>query len=161
MKIGLALEELHRSEAELARELLKVSERHKVDHEIYHLGLDLARWSQQHVRDIAEIAKDYGQDSLDPEAWTKHGPVDAVREKGSELIGRMGSPALLLLRDLREVYIKAAGVSVDWELLAQAAQGIKHRDLLGLAERCHPETLRQMRWANGKLKESATQILVT
>ncbi|GAA2202164.1 hypothetical protein [Sinomonas flava] len=161
MKIGLALEELHRSEAELARELLKVSERHKVDHEIYHLGLDLARWSQQHVRDIAEIAKDYGHDRLDPEAGTKHGPVDAVREKGSELIGRMGSPALLLLRDLREVYIKAAGVSVDWELLAQAAQGIKHRDLLGLAERCHPETLRQMRWANGKLKESATQILVT
>ncbi|WP_433875022.1 hypothetical protein [Sinomonas atrocyanea] len=161
MKIGLALEELHRSEAELARELLKVSERHKVDHEIYHLGLDLARWSQQHVRDIAEIAKDYGQGGLDPEAGIKHGPVDAVREKGSELMGRMGSPALLLLRDLREVYIKAAGVSVDWELLAQAAQGIKHRDLLGLAERCHPETLRQMRWANGKLKESATQILVT
>ncbi|KHL01431.1 hypothetical protein [Sinomonas humi] len=161
MKIGLALEELHRSEAELAHELLKISERHKVDHEIFHLAKDLARWSQQHVRDIAEIGKDYGQDHLDPEAGTKHGPVDAIVEKGSELIGRMSSPALLLLRDLREVYMKAAGVSVDWELLAQAAQGIKHRDLLALAQKDHPETLRQMRWANGKLKESATQILVS
>jgi hypothetical protein len=59
------------------------------------------------------------------------------------------------------VYIKAAGVSVDWELLAQAAQGIKHADLLDLAKKNHPDTLRQMRWANGKLKESATQILVS
>ena len=160
MKIGLALEELHRSEAELSLELLKVSERHKVDHEIYHLGRDLAGWSQRHVREIAEIGKDYGQD-LDPDSGAQHGPLGTVREKGSELIGRMSAPALLLLRDLREVYIKAAGVSVDWELLAQAAQGIKHRELLELAERCHPDTLRQMRWANGKLKESATQILVS
>ena len=30
-----------------------------------------------------------------------------------------------------------------------------------LAERCHPDTLRQMRWANAKLKESATQALVS
>ena len=160
MKIGLALQELHRSEAELARELLKVSDRHKVDHEVFHLGRDLARWSQEHAALIAEIAPDYGQD-LDPEAGGPLGPLERVVEKGSELAGRMGSPALLMLRDLREVYIKSAGVSVDWELLAQAAQGIKHRDLLGLAQRCHPETLRQMRWANAKLKESATQILVS
>jgi hypothetical protein len=26
---------------------------------------------------------------------------------------------------------------------------------------CHPETLRQMRWANAKLKESAAQVMVT
>ena len=160
MKIGLALEELHRSEAELAHLLLAVAERHKVDHEIFHLAKDLARWSQQHVRDIAELGQQYGQD-LDPDAGSHPGPVKALLEKGSELMGRRGAPALLLLRDLREVYTRAAGVSVDWELLAQAAQGIKHQDLLGLAQRNHPQTLRQMRWANGKLKESATQALVT
>ncbi len=51
-------------------------------------------------------------------------------------------------------------MSLDWELLAQAAQGARKRELLELAERCHPDTLRQMRWANAKLKESATQALV-
>jgi hypothetical protein len=160
VKIGLALKELHRSEAELARELLKVSDRHKVDHEVFHLGRDLARWSQEHVALIAEIAHDYGQD-LDPDAGGPLGPLERAVEKGSELAGRMSAPNLLMLRDLREVYIKSAGASVDWEILAQAAQGIKHRELLALAQRCHPETLRQMRWANGKLKESATQILVS
>ena len=66
-----------------------------------------------------------------------------------------------MLRDLRDMYMKAAGVSVDWEMLAQAAQGIKHTDLLDVCRGCHPDTLRQMRWANAKLKESSTQIMVT
>lgn len=160
MKIGLALEELHRSENDLAHELLQVSERHKVDHEIYHLGRDLARWSQHHVQKIARIAGNYGL-HLDLEPEDESGLAERLREKGAELIGRRGDPALLLLRDLREIYMKASGVSVDWELLAQAAQGIKHADLLDVTKQCHPDTLRQMRWANAKLKESATQILIS
>lgn len=160
MKLGLVLHELHRSENDLAHELLQVSERHKADHEIYYLARDLAGWSQRHVREIAEIGRHYDQD-LDPEPEGEFGLVEKVREKGSELIGRLSSPALLLLRDLRDVYTKASGVSMDWEMLAQAAQGIKHHDLLDVAQRCHPDTLRQVRWANAKLKETSTQILIS
>jgi hypothetical protein len=160
MKIGLVLEQLHRDENDLAQELFHISERHKVGHEIYHLGRDLAKWSQQHVREIAAIATRYGQD-LDPEPRSENTLTERLREKGSRLIGREGEAGLVLLRDLREVYIKACGVSADWELLAQAAQGIKHTDLLEVAQRCHPQNLRQMKWANGKLKESATQVLVS
>jgi len=160
MKIGLALRELHRSENDLAHELLEVSERHKVDHDVYHVARDLAAWSQRHVRDIAAIADRYGEE-LDPEPEGELGLMERVRDKGSELVGRAKAPGLLLLRDLREVYLKAAGVSVDWELLAQAAQGIKHTDLLELAEQSHPDTLRQMKWANAQLKVHATQVLVS
>lgn len=160
MKFGLVLQEMHRSENDLAHHLLVISERHKVDHEIYHLARDLARWSQQHVRDIAGIARNYGQD-LDPEPRGEAGLMEALREKGSELMGRRPETGMLLLRDLRELYLKACGVSADWELLAQAAQGMKDKDLLALAEKCHPQTIRQMKWANGKLKESATQVLVS
>jgi hypothetical protein len=160
MKIGLVLEELHRSENDLAHELFLLSERHKVDHEIYHLARDLARWSQEHVRKIAELGKQYGQD-LDPEPRGETRLMEKLRETGSELVGRRPEPGLLLLRDLRGVYLKASGVSADWEMLAQAAQGIKHTDLLGVAQACHPQTLRQMKWANGKLKESSTQVLVS
>jgi hypothetical protein len=160
MKIGLALRELHRSENDLAHELLQISDRHQVDHEIFYVARDLAVWSQDHVRDIARVARDYGED-LDPEPEGESSLAGKVRDKGSELIGRMTVPGLLLLRDLREVYMKASGVSVDWEMLAQAAQGIKQTDLLDVTKRCHPETLRQVRWANGKLKESSTQALVS
>ena len=68
---------------------------------------------------------------------------------------------MLVLVDLREVFVQAQGVSVDWELVGQAAQGVRDLDLLGLTRRCHPDTLRQARWANGMLKSSATQILVS
>lgn len=160
MKLGLVLEQLHRDENDLAQHLLRVSERHKVDHEIYHLARDLAKWSQQHVREIAAIAGRYGRE-LDPEPKGENMLLEKIREKGSELVGRDAEAGLLLLRDLREAYIKACGVSADWELVAQAAQGIKHTDLLEVAQRCHAQNLRQMKWANGKLKESATQILVS
>ncbi|WP_424347237.1 hypothetical protein [Kocuria sp. CH-021] len=160
MKIGLVLHELHRSENDLAQKLLHVSERHKVDHEIYHLARDLARWSQHHVREIAEIGRHYDQD-LDPEPEGEHGLTEKLREKGSELIGRRSHAALLMLVDLREVYTMASGVSADWEMLAQAAQGIKHHDLLDVTQRCHPDTLRQLRWANAMLKVNSTQILIS
>lgn len=160
MKMDLVLQELHRRENDLAQKLLHASERHKVDHDVYHLGRDLAGWSQRHVRDIAEAGRDFGLD-LDPEPDQEHALPQKLREKSSELFGRRSEPGLLLLVDLRELYTKAAGLSVDWELLAQAAQGVRNRELLALTERCHPETLRQMKWANAKLKESATQILIS
>ncbi len=46
-------------------------------------------------------------------------------------------------------------------MIAQVAQGIRDTDLLALAQRCHPQTLRRAEWANSRLKESATQILVS
>jgi hypothetical protein len=160
MKLDLALRELHRSENELAHALLRASERHAVDHEVFHVARDLAGWCHHHVRELAEAGRDHGLD-LDPEPAGDTGVFEALREKAAEWLGRRPEPSLLLLADLRHLHRVAAGVSLDWELLAQAAQGARQRDLLALAERCHPETLRIERWANAKLKESATQALVS
>jgi hypothetical protein len=159
VKINLLLHAMHHDEDDLAHTLLRMAERHKVDHEIHHLGRDLARWSQEHVRTLAALGERFGA-HLDPE------PVDEIKisarlsDKAGELTGRHPQAALLLLRDLREVYVKASGVSVDWEMLGQAAQGLPDTELLNHVQRCHPETLRQLQWANGKLKECSTQILV-
>ncbi|WP_432487483.1 hypothetical protein [Kineococcus sp. SYSU DK018] len=160
MKIGLALHELHRAENELAEKLLHVSDRHKTDHEIHHLARDLARWSQRHVQEIAEAGGRYDVD-LNPEPRGETHLVAKARDKLSEAAGRVPQTPLLLLVDLREVYTRSAGVSADWELVAQAAQGVRDTELLALSKRCHPDSLRQMRWANAKLKEAATQILVS
>jgi hypothetical protein len=84
-----------------------------------------------------------------------------LQRRLSDLVGRRPEPALLLLADLRRIHQRAAGVSVDWELLAQGAQAAKDERLLALAQRCHPETLRQLRWANAMLKELAPQTLTS
>ncbi len=160
MDLGLALEELHRSENSLAHQLLAVAERHKADHEVFHLGRDLARWSQDHVRRLAPIGEHYGV-RLDPEPAGEPRRLARLSEAVSDRLGRRSAPALLLLRDLRSLHVHAMGVSAAWEVVAQAAQGLEDTDLLDLAQDCHPRTLRQATWANSRIKESATQILVT
>lgn len=159
-KVGLAIRELHRAENDLAAELLHLSDRHKADHEIFHVARDIARWSQEHVRDLARVGKDYGVD-LDSEPDNDVTLSAKVRQKGAELLGRHHDPALLLLADLRHVHKMAAGVSLDWEILAQTAQALKDRELLGISKDCHPETLRQMRWANAQLKVQSAQTMMS
>ncbi|MFD0539909.1 molybdopterin oxidoreductase family protein [Actinomadura luteofluorescens] len=82
-----------------------------------------------------------------------------LRGKGGELVGHRGPPGMPLLHDLRHVHVQAAGVSLDWEMIAQAARGNRDTALLRLVERCHPDTLRQMRWANAHLKQLSAQVL--
>jgi hypothetical protein len=84
-----------------------------------------------------------------------------LQQRLSDLVGRRPEPGLLLLFDLRRLHKLAAGTSLDWELLAQAAQAAKDQHLLELAQRCHPETLRQMRWTNAMLKELSPQALAS
>ena len=160
MKLGLALEERHRSENHLAHQLLAVAERHKADHEIFHVGQDLATWSQDHVRRMAPFGERYGVD-LDPEPAGEPRLLARLSEAVSDRLARRSAPDLLLLRDLRSLFVHASGVHADWEMVAQIAQGIRDTELLALAQRCHPQTLRQAKWANSRIKESATQILVT
>jgi hypothetical protein len=159
-KVGLALRELHSAENDLAADLLRISSRHKVDHDIFYLGRDLAAWSQDHVRALAQHGERYDVD-LDPEPHEEAGLLATARQMGAELFGGRHDPALLLLRDLREIHRKAAGVSLDWEILAQTAQALKDTELLDLTKRCHPQTLRQLRWANASLKANAAQVMVT
>lgn len=158
MKLDWALTQLHRAEGELARQLRQAADRHRADHEIFYLANDLALWSDNHVAMISDISPQFGVE-LQPDS-ADAGIVSRALDKGAQLVEKSRDPALRMLEDLRELYLSASAVSVDWELLAQAAQGARQHDLLEVAETCHPDTLRQMRWANSKLKESATQALL-
>jgi hypothetical protein len=111
------------------------------------------------VRRLAPFGDRYGV-RLAPEPAGEPALLERLSEAVSDRLGRRSAPALLL-RDLRSLYTHATGVSADWEMVAQVAQGIRDTDLLALAQRCHPQTLRQAKWANSRIKESATQILVT
>jgi hypothetical protein len=160
MKLDLAIEELHRSENELYTVLLSMSDRHRVDHEVFHVTRDMATWSARHVAELAAAGGELGLD-LDPQAEHVAGLLEALRQKASELTGRRSAPGMLLLADLRHLYREASGTSLDWELLAQGAQGAKRKELLDLAERCHPQTLRVARWAESHLKVASPQVLAS
>jgi hypothetical protein len=159
VKLRLAIRELHRSERKLARKLNVVAARHRSDQDIYHLAHDLAGWSQNHLRELAGHGRHYDLHlSSDPRTGVLTG---VVQTRIAVMLRHRPEPALLLLADLRRIHRLAAGVSLDWELLAQGAQAAKDQELQSLASRCHPETLRQMRWANAMLKELSPQALTS
>ncbi|OBK22677.1 hypothetical protein [Mycobacterium asiaticum] len=159
MKLKLAIRELHRSERRLARGLNGISVRHRSDQDISHLARDLSGWSQSHLGVLAKHGRNYGvRLATTPRTAPRASAVQSWL--GSSLRHRP-QPGLLLLAELRHVHRLAAGVSLDWELLSQAAQAAKDQELVELTSRCHPETLRQMRWANAMLKELSPQILTS
>jgi hypothetical protein len=62
---------------------------------------------------------------------------------------------------VQDIFLSETAQLADWELLAQAAQAMKQQPLVDLAADCHPQTLRQMRWANAHLKEASPQVIAS
>ncbi|MEU9015034.1 hypothetical protein AB0D12_35900 [Streptomyces sp. NPDC048479] len=153
--IARLLRVLDDGERALAKELLATGERHRADHEIFHVGSDLARWSRAHSERIAATADHYGLDLRhEPIATPSHRPTE---ERAAE--SGHAEPGLLLLWDLCDLHLRASRNSLYWTMLAQAAQARGDNRLLTLVSGCHPQTLRQMRWTNTMIKNLAPQLL--
>lgn len=160
--ITRTLRALHHGENDLAVELLATADRHRTDHEVHHGAVDLARWSREHSRRLAETGAHYGLELTGPPGeQPSPSLLAALRHKAAEALGRRPEPALLLLHDLRDIHLAATENSLHWEMLAQAAQALRDRRLLDLASDCHPETLRQMRWSNALIKVLSPQALTS
>ena len=151
MKIGLMIEQLADSERELADELTQVGERHASDQDVFHLTKTLAKIEQGHIDALAPHAKRY---DVELERSADH--AGCARPSG-----RRSEPALLLLRDLRGLHLLAAGASLDWTALGQAAQAADDRELLELVTTGHSQTLRTLKWTTYRLKEAAPQALTS
>jgi hypothetical protein len=154
--IGGVITGLHQAEDDLALALIDLSDRHASDHEVHFVARDLAGWSREHVRRLAEAGRAHGLE-LDPEPSSEHAWPAVLKRAAGETLGRLHSPSLLLLGDLRDVHRAAAGVSLDWEVVAQAAQASEDGALAELVAACHPQTLRQLRWTNAQVKELSAQ----
>ncbi|GAA3505021.1 hypothetical protein GCM10019016_121340 [Streptomyces prasinosporus] len=160
--VTLVLRALHHGEEHLAGELTTVAERHRAEHEVRHVANDLARWSRTHVRRLADAGHAHGVDLGGPSGDdAPAGVLSALGGKAAEAVVHRPEPGLLLLRDLRGLHLDAAGNSLYWEMLAQAAQAARDEKLLALASACHPETLRQMRWTNTMIKNLSPQVLTS
>jgi hypothetical protein len=165
--VDVALRELHRSEAQLARAVTGMMRRQASDQDAVHVGQLLASWARTHVRRLAEVGGEYDvrlASGVDPEptvAQVVDGVVDRVTRAIGELVTARPDSGMALLAELRRVHLAAAAASVDWVVLGQAAQALRDEVLLDLVQECHPETLRTMRWANGRIKEAAPQAIAT
>jgi hypothetical protein len=159
-KIGLLLGQLHDAETDLAAEYRKVAERQAAEHDVYYLAHTLANQCDTHAERIRGFATRFGKDLSEPAgSETLENVLAGIRHKTSELLGRRPEAGLLLLHDLRQLYLMAQEANIHWIALGQVAQAVRDKDLLDEVAALHKETLAQIKWLKTRIKEAAPQIL--
>jgi hypothetical protein len=159
MKLGLAIGRVRDDEAELARQLGRVGERHHADHDVFHMSRTLAGLHHGNLEALQPFGERYGAEVDPSDAELGRGPLSRMREATADLVGRRPEAGLLLLRDIRDLHLHYAAASIDWVMLGQAAQVARDRELLETVAQCHAQTLRGMRWTVTHLKVVSPQVL--
>ena len=162
MKLGKAIAHLCDTELKLADELRTVGDRHASEQDIFHLSTTLAKQCEDHVEKLRPFAERYDEDVSgdgdEPGLWET--AVSALRKKGAELAGKTPLSALLLLRDLHDLYLVAQECELDWVIVGQGAQAARDAELLEVVTACHEEAVHQAKWVRTRIKTTAAQPLV-
>jgi glutamate-1-semialdehyde aminotransferase len=160
MKIGPALEHLHASQRNLADELKVVAERHATEHDVYHVGSMLAGRCEQLAAGLGPFLESYGQREPNEDgADVVRAFADRVRRTAAAMVGRSEKAGLLLLRDLRELYVQAQETAIDWTIVRQGALAARDQALDISCVTGMQETERIVRWLKTRIKEGAPQAL--
>ena len=161
MKLDTAIEDVQDAEAGFARQLRAVAERHAAEHDLYHMGHTLARQCAEHLERLASFADRYGASGRGGEVAESPGLLETVRRKSGELLGRSEASGLLLLKDLRSLYVAAQEVEINWVILIQGAKAVRDGDLLEAASSCHQEAEARGKWLRTRIKDASPQVLAT
>lgn len=161
MRLGGFLAALQRLELELAGEYRERAAQHSADHDVFHQCRAFAAQSERHADElalaIAHSATD--DDGVQADLWAvAHGTSG---EASATPAGGSPPGGLILLRDLRGLFLCAQAVSSMWAMAGQAAQAARDAELIGVADRCREESELQAKWFMTRLKVAAPQALVT
>jgi hypothetical protein len=161
-KVGLLLRELHDAETDLAEEYRRVSERQASEHDVFYMCKTLAKQVDEHIHALAQLAPRFDADLDEPSDEGRVGAaLSTLRHKTSELLGRRPEAGLLLLQDLRRLYLLAEEVNLGWIATGQGAQALRDHDLLDQVSLLHKQTLTQIKWIKTRLREATPQVLCT
>jgi hypothetical protein len=159
MKVGAAIEHLHASEGELAQHLRAVAQRHATEHDVYHVGHALSDKCEELVEALAPFATAYGQRVGDHDVASAL--AERVRRTTAAVLGRSERAGILLLRDLRELWVEASETEIDWVIVRQGAMAARDMDLMRTCDIGITQTEGVVRWLKTRIKESSPQILMT
>jgi hypothetical protein len=163
LKLAFAMRDVRDAEKRLGEELNRLGERHKSDHDVFHLTETLQRIVHANLERLAPHGERYdvGVDPDDVQEEHGSGLLEKAREKTSELVGRRPEPGLLLVRDLRKLHLLYAEASINYVILGQGAQAARDRELLDACSQCHAQTLRGMKWTVTRIKTASPQVLTS
>lgn len=134
-----------------------VGARHAVDSGVYHVAETLAVRCADNARLLEPHAGRYGVDA--GTLGDGSGTLERVRRMASEMLGTSEVAGMLLLTDLKALYLEAHRAELAWVVLVQAAKAVRDEDLLAAAETGREEAERRWKWVRTRVKEVAPQVL--
>jgi len=158
-KIGMLLDDLHDAETDLAHEYRIVAEREAAEQDVFYMCHTLAKQADEHAEHIRRVAQRFEKDLSEPHDRLEN-VMAGLRHKTSEMLGRRPAAGLVLLRDLRQLFLMAQEVNIHWIALGQVAQAVRDHDLLDEVSDLQKQTLTQIKWLKTRIKETAPQALV-
>jgi hypothetical protein len=162
MKLDEALRLVQEAEEELAEGLSRLAGRHATEHDLYHLGHAMAERSREHLARLGPFAQEVGAPTPDTDAGTAGGGLkDSLRRMAGSVVGRSELSGLLLLLDLRDVYLAAQAAEISWVILLQTAKAARSGDLEEVAMSCREEGEGTAKWLRTRIKETTPQVLAT
>ena len=161
MKLGNALEDLRSSVNDLGDRLRRVGERHSTQQDVYHMAHTLSRRMEELAFTLEPFLEAYGQEGSGQDSEAVRAVGEKVRRTISTVAGRSSKSGLLLLRDLRELFVVASGCEIDWTIVKQGAMAARDQALADVAIVGMDETRRVIKWLTTRIKEASPQILMT
>jgi hypothetical protein len=144
---------LHRAEQTLTDSFVTVGLGHQAEADVYHTCKSLARLSLQHEQQLAPVVARYGEQHRGDD-------VEEPERLHAEGLATVRSGAVGLLRDLQDLYLLASLVETSWTVVYQAAQGVRDRELMEIAQQCMGDTSSQLKWLKTRIKIGAPQALL-
>jgi hypothetical protein len=143
----------HRGEQTLADSFRTVGRGHAQHPDVLFICQDLAAMSDDHVSRLRLVVDRYGEQG--------HGDdVQEPERLHAAGLAEVRSGPVGLLRDLQDLHVLGTLVQTTWTVILQAAQGLRDRELIVLAQRANGETSRQLSWLNTRMKAAAPQALI-
>jgi hypothetical protein len=149
MHLHTYLSMLTEAEHTLARAYRQIATGHSSDADVAFACIGFARECDSHAAALAPVRDRYAnQAESAPDRLYPAAPGPA-----------RGGP-IGLLRDLADLHQLASFVESTWELVGQAAQAARDRELIDLAADCPQQTTAQVSWIVMRMKADAAQTLL-
>jgi hypothetical protein len=158
VKITKAIEEVQKAESKLAERLQAVGEKHASEADVYHLSHTLAGECAEQLARLAPAAERYGAPVAGEDVDHPPGPVQTLRRKASQAVRGSKATGLLLISDLRGLYLDAQDTEMAWTVLLQAALARRDRELIGAATHGQEHAQTRAKWVRTRIKEAAPQV---
>ncbi len=162
MELPRALEHLAEVHGELIEDLRAVGDRHRPDADVFHMTHALAERLIPLGVALASNAERYGRDVQGPSeggAWSD--AVARVRRRMADVAGKSPKSGLLLIWDLRHLYLEAQEDLIGWTIVGQAAKARRDKDLRALTDLGYHEAERVVKWLTTMLKTTSAQALTS